>query len=61
MAKKLEDYGVKNLKDLLFHLPARYEDRTRIIPIAQCQLNQRAVIEASVETCQAFFAANAQC
>ena len=55
MAKKLEDYGIKNLKDLLFHLPSRYEDRTRIIPIAQCQLNQRAVIEASVETCQSVF------
>ncbi len=55
MAKKLDDYGIKNLKDLLFHLPSRYEDRTRIIPIAQCQLNQRAVIEASVETCQSVF------
>lgn len=55
MAKKLEDYGVKNLKDLLFHLPARYEDRTKIIPIAQCTPNQRAVIEASVETCQSVF------
>ena len=55
MAKKLEDYGVKNLKDLLFHLRARYEDRTKIIPIAQCTPNQRAVIEASVETCQSVF------
>ena len=55
MAKKLHDYGINNLKDLLFHLPARYEDRTKIIPISQCNINQRAVIEASVETCQSVF------
>ena len=55
MAKKLQDYGINNLKDLLFHLPARYEDRTKIIAISQCNINQRAVIEASVETCQSVF------
>jgi len=55
MQKKLYDYGISNLRDLLFHLPARYEDRTKIIPIAQCRHGQRAVIEAKVEKCQSIF------
>jgi len=55
MQKKLGDYGIHNLRDLLFHLPARYEDRTKIIPIGQCHHGQRAVVEASVEKCQTLF------
>ncbi len=33
MAAKLERLGVVSIKDLLFHLPYRYEDRTRIAPL----------------------------
>jgi ATP-dependent DNA helicase RecG len=33
MAKKLEKIGLHSLQDLLFHLPLRYEDRTRITTI----------------------------
>lgn len=55
MVKKLNDYGIQDLKDLLFHLPARYEDRTRIIPISNCQHGQRAVIEAAIESSQTVF------
>ena len=32
-AQRLEKLGINTLKDLLFHLPLRYEDRTRIYPI----------------------------
>jgi len=31
--KKLEKLGIQSLQDLLFHLPHRYEDRTKIYPI----------------------------
>ncbi|CAH0527284.1 ATP-dependent DNA helicase RecG [Vibrio hippocampi] len=33
VAEKLEKVGLHSVQDLLFHLPHRYEDRTRIYPI----------------------------
>ncbi len=33
MASKLEKIGLSSLQDLLFHLPLRYEDRTRITAV----------------------------
>jgi len=36
MASKLEKIGLVSLQDLLFHLPNRYEDRTRITTIRDC-------------------------
>ena len=33
MASKLEKIGLASLQDLLFHLPLRYEDRTRITAV----------------------------
>ena len=34
LANKLAKIGISNLQDVLFHLPFRYEDRTRVTPIA---------------------------
>ncbi|GAA5134952.1 ATP-dependent DNA helicase RecG [Thalassotalea piscium] len=36
MTTKLEKIGLHSLQDLLFHLPLRYEDRTRITTIRDC-------------------------
>lgn len=36
MAEKLEKIGLLSVQDLLFHLPNRYEDRTRITTIRDC-------------------------
>ena len=33
LEKKLGAMGIHNIQDLLFHLPFRYEDRSRIAPI----------------------------
>ncbi|QIA64482.1 ATP-dependent DNA helicase RecG [Vibrio astriarenae] len=35
VAEKLTKIGLNNVQDLLFHLPLRYEDRTRIYPMAR--------------------------
>ncbi|MDW6002662.1 ATP-dependent DNA helicase RecG [Vibrio mangrovi] len=35
VAEKLSRIGLNSVQDLLFHLPLRYEDRTRVYPIAQ--------------------------
>lgn len=36
MADKLAKIGLHSLQDLLFHLPLRYEDRTRVTTIRDC-------------------------
>ena len=48
LAEKLARVGLENLQDLLFHLPLRYQDRTRIVPIGALRPGQDAVIEGTV-------------
>jgi ATP-dependent DNA helicase RecG len=36
MAKRLEKLSLLSVQDLLFHLPLRYEDRTRVSSIREC-------------------------
>ena len=49
LAEKIGSLGICHVKDLLFHLPNRYEDRTRIYPIGSCRPGQRVLIEGRVE------------
>ena len=49
LATKLQRLGVEQPVDLLFVLPFRYEDRTRIVPLGALLPGQRAVIEAEIE------------
>ncbi|MDH4018409.1 MAG: ATP-dependent DNA helicase RecG [Xanthomonadales bacterium] len=49
LAEKLEVLGISQVSDLLFHLPIRYEDRTRIHDIGSCTPGQRVLIEGRVE------------
>jgi ATP-dependent DNA helicase RecG len=48
MAEKLTKVGLENLQDVLFHLPLRYQDRTRVVPIGELRPGQDAVIEGVV-------------
>ncbi|UTV27871.1 ATP-dependent DNA helicase RecG [Photobacterium atrarenae] len=48
MAEKLEKIGLHSVQDLLFHLPLRYEDRTRIWPIAGVLPGQHLTIQGEV-------------
>ncbi len=52
LAEKLERIHVRNVLDLLLHLPHRYEDRTQIKPIASLQDGDRALIKVQVELSQ---------
>jgi len=49
LADKIKALGIQQVKDLLFHLPIRYEDRTRIHPIGSCRPGERLLIEGQVE------------
>lgn len=48
LAEKLARLGIASLQDLLFHLPHRYEDRTRIIPMGSLRVGDVAVVEGEV-------------
>ncbi len=48
-AERLQKIGVSTVQDVLFHLPSRYQDRTRVLPIGSLRPGDQAVIEANVE------------
>lgn len=48
LAEKLAKVGLETLQDILFHLPLRYQDRTRIVPIGALRPGQDAVVEGVV-------------
>lgn len=49
LAQRLAVLGVERVQDLLFVLPTRYEDRTRVQPIGSLLSGQRAVVEGQVQ------------
>ena len=49
VAKKLAKLGIFCVQDVLFHLPLRYEDRTKITAIGALSPGSQAVIEGVVE------------
>lgn len=55
LAEKLADYGVTRLEDLLFHLPLRYQDRTRITPIGAALEGSDVVIEGEIRAADVVF------
>lgn len=46
----LKQLGLATVQDLLFHLPHRYEDRTRITPIAALREGDMALIEGEIRS-----------
>ncbi|MFC0267165.1 ATP-dependent DNA helicase RecG [Kushneria aurantia] len=48
MAERLARLQLAGVEDLLFHLPLRYQDRTRVTPIATLKPGREAVIEGEV-------------
>ncbi|RRC99033.1 ATP-dependent DNA helicase RecG [Amphritea balenae] len=49
LEQKLQKLDIQNLQDLLFHLPSRYQDRTRVIPIGSLRPGDEGVIEGEVK------------
>ncbi len=50
-AEKLAKLGLTTIQDLIFHLPLRYMDRTKVSPIASLGPNVNVVIEGEVKAC----------
>jgi ATP-dependent DNA helicase RecG len=49
LGARLQRLDIHTVQDLLFHLPARYEDRTRVLPIGSLRPGQRAVVEGEIQ------------
>lgn len=49
LESSLNQLGIHCVQDLLFHLPLRYEDRTRVCPIGSLYPGSRSLVEGEVE------------
>ncbi|WP_133405530.1 ATP-dependent DNA helicase RecG [Parashewanella tropica] len=52
VAEKLEKLSIRTVQDLLFHLPLRYEDRTRVYQIADLLPGQYGTIVGEIQSTQ---------
>lgn len=50
VAEKLAKIGLNTIQDILFHLPSRYEDRTRIYAIDACRPFSHVSIQGEVKS-----------
>ena len=55
LSQKLSKLGINNLQDLLFHLPLRYIDRTKITPIGSLQPLTDVVLEGKIRASDVVF------
>jgi ATP-dependent DNA helicase RecG len=55
LAQQFADWGIHDLVNLLFHLPFRYEDRTRVTPIGTMHPQQTYVVQGFVRSSQILF------
>ncbi len=52
IAERLAALGIESLQDLLFHLPLRYQDRTRLSPVGALRPGQEAVVCGEIQLTQ---------
>jgi len=55
LREKLERLGWYTVQDVLFHLPFRYQDRTRLQPIGSLRPGQEALISGTIELADVVF------
>ena len=55
LAEKLAKLDICRVEDLLWHLPLRYRDLTRITPIGALNLHSEALVEGVIRACDVVF------
>ncbi len=50
--EKLRRLEIYNIQDVLFHLPLRYEDRTKLTSLGSLRLGQQALVEGVIDHCE---------
>ncbi len=51
MAERLQKIDLYRVEDILFHLPYRYQDRTRVVQIGAVRPGEEVVLEGDIEAC----------
>lgn len=46
--ERLAKLGIQSVQDLLFHLPQRYQDRTRLVPFIELRAGDEALVEGEI-------------
>ncbi|MGH1537669.1 MAG: ATP-dependent DNA helicase RecG [Gammaproteobacteria bacterium] len=55
VAERLQRLQIYTVQDLLFHLPIRYQDRTRIRPVGALRIGEECVVIGTVEHSEVVF------
>lgn len=55
VAERLHKIGIQQVQDLLFHLPLRYQDRTRLLPLGSLRPQQECLVEGEIKLSQIKF------
>ena len=55
LAEKLKRLNLHTVQDVLFHLPLRYQDRTRVMPMGSLRPGMEAVVEGEIELADVVF------
>ena len=55
VAERLQRLRIRTVQDVLFHLPSRYEDRTRVVPVGSLRSGQFAVVTGEVDMAEVHF------
>lgn len=55
VAEKLAKIDIYTVEDALFHLPLRYEDRSRVYSISDCVVGTHVTVVGQVQSCQIQF------
>ena len=52
---KLKRIGINSVEDLLFHLPIRYQDKTRLTKISDAEIGKKYFFEGIIEKANVIF------
>ncbi len=52
VAERLSKLDITAIQDLLFHLPLRYQDRTRLLPMGSLRAQQEGLVEGTIRLSQ---------
>jgi len=55
VAEKLKRLEIYNIQDVLFHLPMRYEDRTKLTALGSLRLGQQVLVEGVIDRSEVKF------
>lgn len=59
MLERFAKRSLLTLNDLLFHLPVRYLDKTRVVPISSLRIGESALVTGELTQCKTHFARRA--